>query len=142
MSELLPCPWCGSDIRLSPINAPWSDNSPCWAIWHVDGTKAYEDKCPMEMGGYDTEAEAIDAWNTRADDYKQAAEYWQRMYEESFTERTCEFVSSKGSDYPPVCSACGYELGIYDCAWYEDGTYGYERNYCPNCGARVIGASE
>ena len=49
----------------------------------------------------------------------------------------CEFVSSKGSDYPPVCSACGYELGIYDCEWYEDGTYGYERNYCPNCGKAV-----
>lgn len=53
------------------------------------------------------------------------------------SERTCKFVSSKGSDYPPVCSACGYELGIYDCEWFEDGTYGYERNYCPNCGARV-----
>lgn len=53
-------------------------------------------------------------------------------------ERTCKFVSSKGSDYPPVCSACGYELGIYDCEWFEDGTYGYDGNYCPNCGARVV----
>ena len=44
-------------------------------------------------------------------------------------ERTCKFVSSKGSDYPPVCSACGYELGIYDCEWFEDGTYGYDGNY-------------
>lgn len=51
----------------------------------------------------------------------------------------CKFVSSKGSEYPPVCSACGYELGIYDCEWFEDGTYGYGGNYCPNCGAKVIG---
>ena len=50
---------------------------------------------------------------------------------------TCEFVSSKGSEYPPVCSACGYELGIYDCEWFEGGTYGYSGNYCPNCGAKV-----
>lgn len=57
-------------------------------------------------------------------------------------ERTCKFVSSKGPDYPPVCSACGYELGIYDCEWFEDGTYGYERNYCPNCGAKVIGGKD
>ena len=56
----------------------------------------------------------------------------------SRAERTCKFVSSKGSDYPPVCSACGYELGIYDCEWFEDGTYGYGGNYCPNCGARVV----
>ena len=54
-------------------------------------------------------------------------------------ERTCKFVSSKGSDYPPVCSACGYELGIYDCEWFDDGTYGYGQNYCPNCGAKVVG---
>lgn len=53
--------------------------------------------------------------------------------------RTCKFVSSKGSDFPPVCSACGYELGIYDCEWFVDGTYGYSGNYCPNCGRRCIG---
>lgn len=57
----------------------------------------------------------------------------------SRAERTCKFVSSKGSDYPPVCSACGYELGIYDCEWFDDGTYGYEQNYCPNCGCKVVG---
>lgn len=56
----------------------------------------------------------------------------------SRAERTCKFVSSKGSDYPPVCSACGYELGIYDCEWFEDGTYGYDGNYCPNCGCKVV----
>ena len=64
---------------------------------------------------------------------------WQAIADElnARAERTCKFVSSKGSDYPPVCSACGYELGIYDCEWFDDGTYGYDRNYCPNCGARV-----
>ena len=62
-----------------------------------------------------------------------------RMRDSAWAERTCRFVSSKGPDRPPVCDACGYELGIYDCEWFEDGTYGYNGNYCPNCGARVIG---
>lgn len=53
-------------------------------------------------------------------------------------QRTCKFVSSRGPDYPPACSACGYELGIYDCEWFEDGTYGYDGNYCKNCGAQVV----
>ena len=53
-------------------------------------------------------------------------------------ERTCKFISSKGLDYPPVCSECGYELGIYDCEWLDDGTYRYDGNYCPNCGRRVV----
>lgn len=57
-------------------------------------------------------------------------------------ERTCKFVSSRGPDYPPACSACGYELGIYDCEWFEDGTYGYSGNYCPCCGAKVVGSDE
>ena len=87
--------------------------------------------------------EQTDAWQAIADELNSRAEM---SYEDALilldelgvSERTCKFVSSKGSDYPPVCSACGYELGIYDCAWYEDGTYGYERNYCPNCGAKVV----
>lgn len=112
MSELLPCPWCGSDIRLSPINVPWSDNEPCWAIWHVDGTKAYEDKCPMEMGGYDTEAEAVEAWNTRA-------------------ERTCNRITlglereREVATVSWICSACRKHMNK-------------DHNYCPNCGAKVV----
>lgn len=56
---------------------------------------------------------------------------------------TCEFVDdSDGEPLPPKCSVCGYDPGIYECAWFEDGTYGYERNYCPNCGARVVSINE
>ena len=110
MSELLPCPFCGGEAETCHVTQLWEPRNSYWAKCkncHISGTH------------HNTEAEAIAAWNTRA-------------------ERTCKFVSSKGSDYPPVCSECGYELGIYDCAWYEGGTYGYERNYCPNCGAKVV----
>lgn len=94
-------------------------------------------ECGAFLGFEQTEAEAIAAWNTRAKiSYEDALILLDEL---GLSERTCKFVRSRGSDYPPVCSACGYELGIYDCAWYEDGTYGYERNYCPNCGAKVVG---
>lgn len=110
-TELLPCPFCGS----KNVETSYKDT--------FSGDFRRGVYCADCCGGiypyYDTEAEAIAAWNSRA-------------------ERTCKFVSSKGSDYPPVCSACGYELGIYDCEWFEDGTYGYSGNYCQNCGAQVV----
>ena len=67
----------------------------------------------------------------RADDYKQAAEYWQRMYEESFTERTCERITlglereREIATVSWICSACGKHMSRDD-------------NYCPNCGAKVV----
>ena len=66
-----------------------------------------------------------EVWNTRTDDYEQAAEYWQRMYEQTFAERTCRDTGE--NEWHFVCSACGYEQNGYEC-W----------NYCPNCGARVV----
>lgn len=51
---------------------------------------------------------------------------------------TCEFVDdSDRESSPPKCNSCGYDPGIYECAWLDDGTYEYERNYCPNCGKAV-----
>lgn len=67
-----------------------------------------------------------EVWNTRTDDYEQAAEYWQRMYEQTFAERTCRDTGE--NEWRFVCSACGYEQNGYEC-W----------NYCPNCGARRVG---
>lgn len=51
---------------------------------------------------------------------------------------TCEFVDDSDREpSPPKCNSCGYDPGIYECAWLDDGTYEYERNYCPNCGRKV-----
>lgn len=66
----------------------------------------------------------------RFDDYRQAAEYWQRMYEEAFAKRTCtrEKRGVKRDGSPRLCcSLCGYGIG--------DKRF----NYCPNCGAKVVG---
>lgn len=66
-TTLLPCPWCGVDMKLHAINYPWADGEPGWNIWHEDMAEAGKRKCPMEMGCYDTREEAIAAWNTRAE---------------------------------------------------------------------------
>ena len=126
-TELLPCPWCGEYPKLAEDGG---STGPWFCVWHdcppVEGGKArhYGESLgciSITTAWFHTEAEAISAWNTRAE----------------LGSGTCEFVSSKGADYTPVCSACGYKLGIYDCEWFEDGTYGYSGNYCPNCGKAV-----
>lgn len=126
MDKLLPCPFCGSeDVSINE------------AYWDCHGAR-YEASCNNPQCAvhpysdlYDTEAEAAEAWNTRADDYRQAAEYWQRMYEESFTERTCKRITlglereREIATVSWICSACGKHMS-------------HDDNYCPNCGARVV----
>ena len=74
-------------------------------------------------------ADALNArLNTQADDYRQAAEYWQRMYEEAFAERTCRNIS--GVPLKFRCSECGDVLGKPSVD---------EFNYCPSCGRKVVG---
>lgn len=93
-----------------------------------DGTKVKTDVY------YQIQEQAIVAWARELDEHitKRICEVWN-------PERTCKFVDDSDDEpSPPKCSVCGYDPGIYECAWYEDGTYGYERNYCPNCGAKVI----
>lgn len=149
MSELLPCPFCGS-VRAPEV----SDVGECEECSKFDdcGRRLENRTCegcdrwerPMFVvcnynisgcgasGPYrKTEAEAIAAWNSRAErtckfDYEQAAEYWQRMYEQTFAERTCHDTGE--NEWHFVCSACGYEQNGYEC-W----------NYCPNCGCKVVG---
>ena len=50
------------------------------------------------------------------------------------SERTCRFIDDSDGEFPPKCSACGYDPSIYECSWLGDGGYEFEGNYCPNCG--------
>ena len=121
----LPCPFCGAEVRV----ISWIGDSRHVVKHPVTDTDRLSNdgrfgplRCPLEGKGsvkYPTKGLAIEAWNTRV-------------------ERTCKFVSSRGVDYPPVCSECGYELGIYDCEWLDGGAYHYDGNYCPHCGAKVV----
>lgn len=91
----------------------------------------------------------VDGWNARvapkptdeeaqSDDYRQAAEYWQRMYEQTFAERTCQI------DYERHCSNCGVFIrdeAVLVRKDLDDGAWTVVPkpiNYCPNCGAKVV----
>lgn len=98
MTELLPCPFCGGEAHTYKTIAERYCaicNKPFCA----------------SVGPFDTEAEAIAAWNTRA-------------------ERTCHETTI--DKFFNGCDSCGYMWQFF----YRIGKR--ERpNYCPNCGARV-----
>ena len=97
MTELLPCPFCGGEAEMT-------ENSFIWV--------AICKTCGGSTGLLDTEAEAVAAWNTRA-------------------ERTCKrLVHGMERDRMVAtvswtCSECGRHMGR-------------DHNYCPNCGAKVV----
>lgn len=109
MTELLPCPFCGGEAEIHP-----SDD------WDVNLTGAtyfiWCDKCETRGDYYNTEAEAIAAWNTRA-------------------ERMCHPKPTAwgGSGYHvSMCSECGGAFHGSPAAGV-----GFP-NFCPNCGAKVV----
>lgn len=92
--RLLPCPFCGEDANLERPH---------------EGGIYVRHMCDFVEGAwFETEAEAIDAWNTRA-------------------ERMCENVMPRSYNYLE-CSLCG-SLAYKGSA---------EFRYCPNCGAKVV----
>ena len=104
MSKLFHCPFCGGEAETHEVGFPYH----YWDVW-CDG-ECFDHFCEKP-----TEAEAIAAWNSRA-------------------ERTCECVAEYAKS--PIdgktivlhrCSAC-HELMRPHMA------------YCPNCGAKVVDA--
>ena len=103
MSEkLLPCPFCGGEAHVYKNN-----------LWHVACERAHNG-C-VTMSAFVTEAEAIEAWNSRA-------------------ERTCK-QEERGwgteGDHARVWLTCGHDCMVP--------TVQDLPNYCPNCGAKIIG---
>lgn len=103
MSELLPCPFCGGEASKR--------------LFYKGKYRVHCNVCDAHSGDVcDTEAEAIAAWNSRA-------------------ERTCENVGYYIDSTRFKCSECGYNGWT---KWAEDGEDKIP-SYCPNCGAKVVG---
>lgn len=100
MSDLKPCPFCGGEAET--LTAESMHGGYLFGIMCND--------CRSRGDVYDTEAEAIAAWNTRHVE-------------------TCENMREKfGYKRLFVCSECGVSFDP-DC----------EINYCPSCGCKVVG---
>jgi len=116
-TELLPCPFCGGKAEI--IEADYG--------MYMTGYAIYCRKCCLKLGVtgrlgeayewspvFDTEAEAIAAWNARA-------------------ERTCKM---RQHIWVPIwtCSECGANNG---------GLFGLDKyeppKICPNCGCKAVG---
>ena len=114
MTDLKPCPFCGGEAKMQKSKR-WPDDADA----AVDGYTAVCQNLDCILGGNDewwadTEAEAIAAWNTRA-------------------ERTCHIEHMPKNENLRCrswlqCSECGEEITNYPQDW----------NYCPNCGAKVV----
>lgn len=110
MSELKPCPFCGGEAKTRLDDRWWVHCGNCTCEIGFEGMD--ENGC---CGHFDTEAEAISAWNTRA-------------------ERTCKlepleafYVTLNMLDQTEwgVCSNCGTASPI-------------DATYCCECGARTV----
>lgn len=76
--------------------------------------------------------EAARRWSDELGDYvmKRMCEAWN-----SRAERTCHRVDVNGYSFRFECSACGYVAIVHNCSVRLDEL----PNYCPNCGAKVVG---
>jgi len=131
MTELLPCPFCGGKAH-TLSQAPKGVD---YAVGCSD------DDCLGFVGLgwiYNTEAEAIAAWNTRHYYGLTDEDYNILLDELGVSERTCkmdgdtEYIECKVQTF--TCSTCGWH-GAIDDLFASD----TQPNYCPNCGARRVG---
>lgn len=116
MTELLPCPFCGGKAELHALHDIRTDEVDGWFVWcSKDNACAIQ---PM-TGDYNTEAEAIAAWNTCAERTCKPLDYSDEWYTHKALSRDEWYMPSA------ACSACGEYIPVW--------------NYCPNCGAKVVG---
>ena len=104
-TKLLPCPFCGGEPIIH--ESMFGGFTACCS----------EIKCCGLVCRYPTEAEAIEAWNTRSERTAKVEIYTDTVYGEARN--------------VVLCGECGSFLS-WDIEW-ED----LAPSYCPNCGCRV-----
>lgn len=109
--ELKPCPFCGGKAELVRTQN---------FLYHIKCKKcrATVGEIKKPPSDFRTKLEVIEAWNTRAERTCNT--------EERTTTRHGKFKTKYGNRVP-ICEWCGYSIG--------DKRY----NFCPHCGARVVG---
>lgn len=123
-TELLPCPFCGGEAEL--IKGLHSVDGDVYTLYGVSCLYGDSDQAALDgaygvehsIFGYFFEYQAIEAWNTRAQETCQ------------MTEVFCGTAS--GVEW--VCSACGSTCFVSEPMDTDE-----KPNYCPNCGRRVMG---
>ena len=115
-TTLLPCPFCGGEAHTYKNN-----------LWHVACERAHNG-C-VTMSAFITEAEAVEAWNTRTPEQAIAATLGGGECEvECFDDGVDEDMDGEWFNYAPPTwyLSCGHEVK------------GTERpNYCVVCGKAV-----
>ena len=122
------CPFCGGEAEM--LTAESMHGGYLFGIMCND--------CRSRGDVYDTEAEAIAAWNSRAE---------RTCYADEVTHRDCKYSVNRGwkertckqeergwgteGDHARVWLTCGHDCMVP--------TVQDLPNYCPNCGAKVIG---
>lgn len=114
--NLKPCPFCGGEAETILDGRWWVHCVNCTCEIGFEGMDEN-----WYYGHFETEAKAIDAWNTRA-------------------ERMCCNISDPPSGF--YCSVChwgdwGEPSHLLTTAKYTGREFGGP-NYCPNCGAKVV----
>ena len=128
MSDLLFCPFCGGEAETLTAESMYGG--------YLFGIMCND--CRSRGDVYDTEAEAIAAWNSRADyhGYEQAAiEAWESIKAwNSRAEHICHNLD-KHHNIMFKCSECGH----WECQDLDgEKILPQKWNYCPNCGAKVV----
>lgn len=118
--KLRECPFCGGEA--SKTHIPYIGGGGYGNVIECD-------TCWAKTGYYDTEAEAIEAWNTRYPAEIDAVPVTEENMKQHgwVRERTCKNVMEPGYNYFE-CSECGEKKYSGDTRF----------NYCPNCRAKVV----
>ena len=103
--ELKPCPFCGGEAKIKCGEIVNRYNTAVYRHYHVECMS-----CGVDTRNFDTDDEAIEAWNRRTDRTAKVQELPRR--------------SETSLDWEGKCSNCGaYTI--------------HDMNYCFECGAKL-----